>query len=97
MLSSFYLFYSTSLSLIFVSVCVLPDVTGYYAPPSSPSTSDAMESSAPKPAEQMTQRKAALDLTRFAIQAKGPYGKWTRKPLAYLRVTCPEISLNPVF
>ena len=23
------------------------------------------------------------DLTRFAIQAKGPDGKWTRKPLAY--------------
>ena len=22
-------------------------------------------------------------LTRFAIQAKGPDGKWTRKPLAY--------------
>ena len=23
------------------------------------------------------------DLTRFSIQAKGPDGKWTRKPLAY--------------
>ena len=36
------------------------------------------------------------DLTRFAIQAKGPDGKWKRKPLAYresisvhLRVTRP--------
>ena len=24
-----------------------------------------------------------VSLTRFAIQAKGPDGKWTRKPLAY--------------
>ena len=44
------------------------------------------------------------DLTRFAIQAKGPDGKCTRKPLAYqesnnvhLRVTCPpEICVNLV-
>ena len=41
-------------------------------------------------------------LTRFAIQAKGPDGKWTRKPLVYresisvrLRVTRPpEIYVN---
>ena len=46
-----------------------------------------------------------LDLTRFAIQAKGPDGKWTRKPLAYresnnvhLHVTRPpEICVNLVF
>ena len=45
------------------------------------------------------------DLTRFAIQAKGPYGKWTRKPLAYresnnvhLLIACPpEICVNLVF
>ena len=45
------------------------------------------------------------DLTRFAIQAKGPDGKWTRKPLAYresnnvhLLITCPpEICVNLVF
>ena len=44
-------------------------------------------------------------LTRFAIQAKGPDGKWTRKPLAYresisvrLRVTRPpEICVQLVF
>ena len=48
---------------------------------------------------------SCADLTRFAIQAKGPYGKWTRKPLAYresknvhLRVTHPsEICVNLVF
>ena len=42
---------------------------------------------------------------RFAIQAKDPDGKWTRKPLAYresnnvhLRVTRPpEICVNLVF
>ena len=46
-----------------------------------------------------------LDLTRFAIQAKGPDGKWTRKPLAYresnnvhLLIACPpEICVNLVF
>ena len=46
-----------------------------------------------------------FDLIRFAIQAKGPDGKWTRKPLAYresisvrLRVTClPEICVQLVF
>ena len=45
------------------------------------------------------------DLTRFAIQAKGPDGKWTRNPLAYresisirLRVTLPpEICVQIVF
>ena len=45
------------------------------------------------------------DLTRFAIQAKGPDGKWTRKPLAYrksnnvhlLRTRPPEICVNLVF
>ena len=45
------------------------------------------------------------DLTRFAIQAKGPDGKWTRKPLAYresisvrLRVTRPsEICVQLLF
>ena len=44
------------------------------------------------------------DLTRFAIQAKGPDCKWTRKPLVYresnnidLRVTRPSaIRINPV-
>ena len=44
-------------------------------------------------------------LTRFAIQAKGPDDKWTRKPLAYresnnvhLRITRhPEIFVNFVF
>ena len=42
------------------------------------------------------------DLTRFAIQAKGPDGKWTRKPLAYresnnvhlLITRPPEICVN---
>ena len=46
-----------------------------------------------------------IDLTRFAIQAKGPDGKWTRKPLAYresnnvhLLIACPlEICVNLVF
>ena len=50
-------------------------------------------------------RQAALDLTRFAIQAKGPDGKWTRKSLAYresnnvhLPITRPpEICVNLVF
>ena len=45
------------------------------------------------------------DLTRFAIQAKGPDGKWTRKPLAYresnnvhlLITRPPEICVNLVF
>ena len=48
---------------------------------------------------------AEEDLTRFAIQAKGPYGKWTRKPLAYresnnvhlLITRPPEICVNLVF
>ena len=43
--------------------------------------------------------------TRFAIQAKGPDGKWTRKPLAYresnnvhlLITRPPEICVNLVF
>ena len=47
---------------------------------------------------------ATDDLTRFVIQAKGQYGKWTKKPLAYresnnfyLPVTHPpEICVNPV-
>ena len=46
-----------------------------------------------------------VDLTRFAIQAKGPDGKWTREPLAYresnnahLCVTRPpEICVSVVF
>ena len=46
-----------------------------------------------------------VDLTRFAIQAKGPDGKWTRKPLAYresnnvhlLIARPPEICVNLVF
>ena len=46
-----------------------------------------------------------LNLTRFAIQAKGPDGKWIRKPLAYresnnvhLLITCPiEICVNLAF
>ena len=50
-------------------------------------------------------RASSLDLTRFAIQAKGLDGTWTRKPLAYresnnvhLRVTRPpEICVNLVF
>ena len=45
------------------------------------------------------------DLTRFAIQAKGTDGKWTRKPLAYresnnvhlLITRPPEICVNLVF
>ena len=45
------------------------------------------------------------DLTRFVMQAKGPDGKWTMKPLAYrksnddhLCVTRPpEICVDPVF
>ena len=45
------------------------------------------------------------DLTRFAIQAKGPDGKWTRKPLAYresnnvhlLITRPPDICVNLVF
>ena len=44
------------------------------------------------------------NLTRFAIQAKGPDGKWTRKPLAYresnnvhlLITRPPEICINLV-
>ena len=44
-------------------------------------------------------------LTRFAIQAKGPDGKWTRKPLAYresnnvhlLITRPPEICVNLIF
>ena len=44
-------------------------------------------------------------LTRFAIQAKDPNGKWTRKPLAYresnsvhlLITRPPEICVNLVF
>ena len=47
----------------------------------------------------------AICLTRFAIQAKGPDGKWTRKPLAYresnnvhlLIARPPEICVNLVF
>ena len=46
-----------------------------------------------------------MNLTRFAIQAKGPDGKWTRKPLAYresnnvhlLIARPPEICVNLVF
>ena len=46
-----------------------------------------------------------LVLTRFAIQAKGPDGKWTRKPLAYresnnvhlLITRPPDICVNLVF
>ena len=45
------------------------------------------------------------DLTRFAIQAKSPDSKWTRKPLAYresnnvhlLITRPPEICVNLVF
>ena len=83
MLSCF-LFYSTSLSLIFVfvSVCVLPDVTGYYAPSSSHSTSGAMKSSAAKPDKQMTPRKAAIhDKMKIIQQNTGALnsGKNSRK------------------
>ena len=50
-------------------------------------------------------RSVIQDLTRFAIQAKGPDGKWTRKPLAYresnnvhlLITRPPEICVNLVF
>ena len=46
-----------------------------------------------------------IDLTRFAIQANGPDGKWTRKPLAYQESNIfnlcvarpPEICVNHVF
>ena len=79
MLSCFYLFYSTSLSLIFVSVCVLPDVTGYYVPPSSPSTSD-VESSAAKPDKQMTPHKAALHDKLNIIQQKYRRLKKRKRP-----------------
>ena len=49
--------------------------------------------------------KIYQDLIRFAIQAKGPDGKWTRKPLAYresnnvhlLITRPPEICVNLVF
>ena len=49
--------------------------------------------------------ESGRDLTRFAIQAKGPDGKWTRKPLAYresnnvhlLIAHPPEICVNLVF
>ena len=49
--------------------------------------------------------KSKQDLTRFAIQAKGPDGKWARKPLAYresnnvhlLISRPPEICVNLVF
>ena len=43
----------------------------------------------------------AVDLTRFAIQAKGPDGKWTKKPLAYRESISvhrpPEICVQLVF
>ena len=50
-------------------------------------------------------RPRSRDLTRFAIQAKGPDGKWTRKPLAYresnnvhlLITRPPDICVNLVF
>ena len=51
-------------------------------------------------------RKSHLqDLQDFAIQAKGPDGKWTRKPLAYresnnvhlLITRPPDICVNLVF
>ena len=45
---------------LYVCVCVLPDVTGYYAPSSSHSTSGAVKSSTAKPDKQMTPRKAAI-------------------------------------
>ena len=39
-----------------------------------------------------------LIFNEIAIQDKGPGGKWTRKPLAYLCVTCSsEIFVNFVF
>ena len=34
------------------------------------------------------------DLTRFAIQAKGPDGKWTRKPLAYRESNNVVVSIS---
>ena len=45
------------------------------------------------------------EFNKIAVQGKGPYGKWTRKPLAYresnifnLCVICPpEICVNLVF
>ena len=51
------------------------------------------------------EHKQQQDLTRFAIQTKGPDGKWTRKPLAYresnnvhlLITRPPEICVNLVF
>ena len=53
----------------------------------------------------MIQSEHEQDLTRLAIQAKGPEGKWTRKPLAYresnnvhlLITRPPEICVNLVF
>ena len=53
----------------------------------------------------ITQDLTRQDLTRFAIQAKGPDGKWTRKPLAYresnnvhlLITRPPDICVNLVF
>ena len=50
-------------------------------------------------------RNSQIYLTRFAIQAKGPDGKWTRMPLAYresnnvhlLIARPPEICVNLVF
>ena len=50
-------------------------------------------------------RRYKIQDTRFAIQAKGPDGKWTRKPLAYresnnvhlLITRPPEICVNLVF
>ena len=52
-----------------------------------------------------TCNKTRFNKTRFAIQAKGPDGKWTRKPLAYresnnvhlLITRPPEICVNLVF
>ena len=60
---------------------------------------------------QITRQKTCVfsmdrqDLTRFAIQPKGPDGKWTRKPLAYresknvhlLITRPPKICVNLVF
>ena len=51
------------------------------------------------------QEEKYQDLTRIAIQAKGPDGKWTRKPLAYresnnvhlLITRPPDICVNLVF
>ena len=55
--------------------------------------------------ERATNKNVFQDLTRFAIQAKGPDGKWARKPLAYresnnvhlLITRPPEICVNLVF